>query len=315
VLASLLELEHHKFAEEVRRGLTQQRQKTLPTRFLYDDLGSALFDAITALPEYGLTRADVRLLHRLAPSLSSLCPNVTEVVELGSGNGSKTPAVLSAFGSVRYRPVDLSRAALESCRQVLHRFDTEPIEAEFIPGLREAASMRAGDGGILVLFLGSNIGNFERSEVPDFLTKIRSALRPDDALLLGADLVKPIDQLLLAYDDPTGVSAAFNRNLLARVNRTFGANFDVRCYNHEAIWNQQQRRIEMHLRPHTDQRVRIKALDVDITIRHTETIHTESSHKFVLDELLEVALTSGFTAVDWVVDDEWPFAEILFRAV
>lgn len=315
MLAYSLQLRDTKFAEEVRRGLTQPGQKTLPTRFLYDDLGSALFDAITALPEYGLTRADIRLLHRFAPTIGSLFPNVTDVVELGSGNGSKTPPVLSAFHSVRYRPVDLSKAALESCRQVLHGFTTEPIEAEFIPGLQYAASKRAGDGGILVLFLGSNIGNFERSEVPDFLTQIRSALRCDDALLLGADLIKPIDQLLLAYDDPAGVSAAFNRNLLSRVNRTFGANFDVRCYDHEAIWNQQQRRIEMHLRPRSDQHLRIEALDLDLTIHHSETLHTESSHKFVLEELFDVALTSGFSAVDWVVDEEWPFAEILFRAV
>lgn len=300
--------------EEVYRGLLCDGQKTLPAKFLYDDVGSALFDAITALPEYGLTRADFRLLNRHATDISRKCPETSAVVELGSGNGSKGRLLLSAFDNpVQYRPIDLSQAALDACVRDLREFQVRPIRAEFIEGITTAAQSR-DDGRMLVPFLGSNVGNFERFAIVPFLRDLRHRLRPNDAVLLGADLVKPVDQLILAYDDPAGVTAAFNRNLLCRVNREFGGNFNVRCYHHEARWNPGERRIEMHLRAASDQTVTLNFVNSTFHIRAGETIWTESSHKFEPDELPRAAEQAGFSLAGQWTDEEWPFSEILLRA-
>ncbi|MBC7926583.1 MAG: L-histidine N(alpha)-methyltransferase, partial [Bryobacteraceae bacterium] len=250
------------FAQEVRRGLTSSPQKTLPTRYLYDEVGSALFDAITALPEYGLTNADVRLLTVHSSEIEHLCAGVTDVVELGSGNGTKTRVILTAFPpAVTYRPVDISAAALERCTREMHGFRTIPVEADFLSGLDQVSDRRPTDGHMLTLFLGSNIGNFNRHEIIPFLTAIRQRLRTGDYFLIGADLIKPADQLILAYDDPAGVTAAFNRNLLARVNRQLEGNFHLQSYDHQALWNSPDRRIEMHLLARSDQNVRLGAID------------------------------------------------------
>ena len=303
------------FAREVRDGLTDPVQKTLPTRFLYDDVGSALFDAITALEEYGLTRADVRLIRENAGEIAALCPETEALVELGSGNGSKTRPLLDALTPAPvYRPVDLSGAALDACARELHGFTVQPIRAEFLAGLRKASAMR-GNGRLLVAFLGSNIGNFERHAIPAFFRSVRECLEPGDRFLLGADLVKDIDQLILAYDDPAGVTAAFNRNLLARVNRQLGADFRLPRYAHEARWSSAERRIEMHLRARSEQLVRVEALDLTVCLNEGETIWTESSHKFETEELKSLAQPVGFSCIQTWTDSHWPFAEILFRAV
>jgi L-histidine Nalpha-methyltransferase len=300
-------------AEEVRAGLTNPEGMTLPAMALYDEIGSALFDTITLLPEYGLTRADVRLLRKWSPAIARLS-GASHIVELGSGSGTKTRILLSAFSSdVIYCPVDVSAAALERCRTELSDFVVAPIHAEFLPGLQAAASRRNG-AKLLVAFLGSNIGNFRREAIPDFLSDIRSHLESGDTLLVGADLVKPAPELMDAYDDPTGVTAAFNRNLLARLNREFDANFHLRCFDHEVRWNAEERRVEMHLRAVSDQRVRIEKLGLDLDIRSGETIWTESSHKFEIRELTTLAVAAGFESVEQYTDEEWPFAELLFRA-
>lgn len=298
--------------QQVRLGLTDPVQKWLPAAALYDEVGSALFDAITALPEYGLTRADLRLLTSYAPDIGRISAAV-RVVELGSGNGTKTRVLLSAFPrGVTYSPVDVSIAALARCEAELKDFRVEPVQSEFLPGLRTALETRPG-GPVLVAFLGSNIGNFERGDVGPFLTAIRRELKTGDTFLLGADLVKPVEMLLEAYDDPTGVTAAFNKNLLSRLNREFGANFCPRCFDHEARWNEAERRIEMHLRARTKQRVRLQ--DLTFAVEPGETIWTESSHKFDVAELIGVGRLAGFAPVAHWTDDEWPFAEMLFRAV
>lgn len=302
------------FAEEIRLGLGTRGQKSLPTKYLYDDVGSALFDVITLLPEYGLTRADLRLLRRHGPEIAELCPGTSDLAELGSGNGSKTRALLDSLPpGVVYRPIDLSRLALEGCKRELAGFPVEPVEAEFLPGLERVARTRSG-GRLLVAFLGSNIGNFGRSGITPFLRDIHRSLKSGDALVVGADLVKPVDQLMLAYDDPAGVTAAFNRNLLARVNRQLDGDFCVACFDHEARWNDTERRVEMHLRAQSDQRVRLRAIDLTLHIEAGETIWTESSHKFQIDELIDMAHPAGFTIVEKWTDSEWPFAELLFRA-
>jgi dimethylhistidine N-methyltransferase len=302
------------FADEVRRGLLSAGQKSLPTTYLYDDVGSALFDAITALPEYGLTRADLRLLKHYAADIARFCSGTSDLVELGSGNGSKARALMEAFpAGVIFRPVDISSTALEWCRRELAAFPVHPVEADFLTGLETAARTRSG-GRILAAFLGSNIGNFRREDITPFLRQVHERLLPGDAFLLGADLVKPAADLILAYDDPAGVTAAFNRNLLSHVNRQLDGDFCVRCYDHEARWNENERRVEMHLRVRSDQRVSLRAIDLDFRIRAGETIWTESSHKFETGELTAMANLAGFSNLAVWTDAEWPFAELLFRA-
>ncbi len=301
------------FAEEVHRGLSDPVQKKLPTKYLYDDVGSALFEAITALEEYGLTRADLRLLNEHGAEIAALCGGVEQIVELGSGSGIKARLLLSAFpGRPVYRPVDLSHAALCRCSAELSGFRVEPVAADFLPGLEYTAGQR-GAGRLLVAFLGSNIGNFTRDEIPPLFAGMAERLARGDLVLIGADLIKPVDRLLLAYDDAAGVTAAFNRNLLVRVNRELGADFRPRMYLHEVRWKEEHRRIEMHLRPSEAQRVAIRELSAVYEFGPHETIWTESSHKFEPGEIPELARPSGFRHLASWTDAEWPFSEILLE--
>ena len=306
------------FAREVREGLSRGGQKELPARYLYDDLGSALFDAITHLPEYGLTRADERLLSRLSGELPGLLPGETAVAELGSGSGKKTRKVLEAMANGRrpvYLPIDVSAEALRRCRQELGDVaDVNGFQNTYIAGLREAARHRRNGSRLLLLFLGSNVGNFDRRGAEEFLRQVRDCLAPGDAMLLGVDLVKPLETLLLAYDDPTGVTAAFNLNVLGRINRELGADFELRQFKHEVRYREESHRIEMHLRSLCDQTVKIPACEFRCEFREGETIWTEASHKFTIDELHGIAGRTGFRgAAEWV-DEQWPFVENLWIA-
>jgi L-histidine Nalpha-methyltransferase len=303
------------FAQLVRAGLTRDGQKTLPTKYLYDALGSALFDAITLVPEYGLTRAEFRLLGTHAADIAEACgPETTQIAELGGGYGTKARLLLGALGaSTAYRPIDVSRAALDTCSKELCAWQVEPVEADYLKGLATVSRTRR-EGSMLVLFLGSNIGNFVRDCIPEFLAGVRATMSRGDSLLIGADLIKPVPQLIEAYDDPAGVNAAFNKNLLARLNKELEADFDLRCFDHEIRWNADTRAIEMHLRARSDQYVSVRACNLRVTFRAGETIHTESSHKFTPDELIADAAGAGFTIIDTWQDRTWPFAEILLRA-
>jgi dimethylhistidine N-methyltransferase len=303
------------FASEVRAGLTKEGQKTLPCRYFYDDVGTALFQTISLLPEYGLTRADERVLLTHAGELAALLRTPVAVVELGSGTGSKTRWVLealSARASVVYYPIDVSRTALQCCYKELSDVaEVVPMEASYLEGITRAVSHRKPRERILTLFLGSTIGNFERSEMMQLLQEVRSRLRPGDALLLGTDLEKSESRMTLAYDDPLGVTAAFNLNLLARINRELGGDFVIQEFTHEALYNRSERRIEMHLRSRRDQEVFIRDAGIAVRFRRGETIWTESSHKFELSEVRTLAADSGFDCVRQWVDQEWPFAENL----
>ena len=309
------------FGADVRAGLCKKGQKELPSKYLYDPLGFALFEVITLLPEYGLTRADERLLRRHATEIVRHVPRPAVVSELGSGSGRKTRWILSALSRrepVSYYPIELSRAALASCESELGDVECVSIvgvEREYLDGLREVAALRAGGVSLLVLFLGSTIGNFDSGADARFLSEVRSVLAPGDSLLLGADLVKPIEQMLEAYDDPQGVTAAFNLNLLGRINRELDAGFDLRQFEHIALFNQATCSIEMHLRSKRRQSVSIRRGGFDVTFGAGETIWTESSHKYTRSEIAELAVSCGFrTEAQWV-DDEWPFAETLLLAV
>src|ERR1700734_1109904 len=228
----------YEFAAEVRAGLTRQKQKELPSKYLYDDVGSALFEVISHLPEYGLTRADERLQQRHAGEIVARLDAPVAVAELGSGSGKKTRWILEALSHWQrtfYYPVEISRSALAMCERELSDIDSISIvgfEREYLDGLLEVAAHRQRNQHLFVLFLGSTIGNFDRPAAVKFLAELRRILEPGDSLLLGTDLEKSSAQLLSAYDDEIGVTAAFNLNLLARINRELDADFDLAQFEH-----------------------------------------------------------------------------------
>lgn len=309
------------FALDVRRGLGGREPKQVPARYLYDALGSALFEAICALPEYGASRAGERLLTRHGEHLAEIFDGEMRIVELGGGSGRKLRLLLDAL-DVRHvaslAAIDLSPAALEALRAELQRFAplrVETFATSFRWGLHQALARRSDDVPVLVLFLGGNLGNYEREDADAFLRDVRAALRPGDALLLGLDLVKPVKTLLAAYDDALGVTAAFDKNLLVRMNRELGAQFDLARFEHEARWNAPHRRIEMHLRSTKKQDVPIPLAGISASFARGETIWTESSHKFDFDELPTLGTSAGFELREAWIDGEWPFAHALYLAV
>jgi L-histidine N-alpha-methyltransferase len=308
------------FAADVRAGLTHPDQKELPSKYLYDDVGSALFEVISFLPEYGLTRADERLLRRHAPDIVQRLPTPVAVAELGSGSGKKTRWILEALcrrQSTSYYPIEISHTALAMCARELGDIDSISIlgfEREYLDGLLEVAAKRRPGQHLLVLFLGSTIGNFDRAAGVHFLHEVRRILEPGDSMLLGTDLEKSAAELTGAYDDSLGVTGAFNLNLLARINRELGADFDLDQFEHVARLNCEARRVEMHLRSRRRQRVSIPAAELLVEFQSGETIWTESSHKYSREEVLETARASGFFCTAQWIDEEWPFAESLLIA-
>ena len=288
------------FADAVRDGLTKAGQKELPSKYLYDEVGSSLFETICVLPEYGLTRADARLLETHAHEIVERLPRPISVAELGSGTGKKTRWVLEALSRCQrtlYYPIEISPSALAACEKELGQIDLVSVvgyEQTYLDGLRAVAKGRDSQEHLLVLFLGSTIGNFDREMGDEFLREVRDILRRGDALLLGTDLEKDEEAQILAYDDPAGVTAAFNKNLLARINRELGADFDLTQFHHEARWNRTERRIEMHLRSMRTQSVTIPAALTRVDFDEGETIWTESSHKYRAEEVLAMAQRTGY---------------------
>ena len=305
------------FAADVRAGLTKADQKELPSKYLYDTLGSKLFEVIAELPEYGLTRADERLLQGHAHEIVRRIPGDVILCELGSGSGKKTRWILEALSRRRhtdYFPIEISPAALAVCRRELADIDSVGIvglEREYLDGLLEVSARRREGQRILVLFLGSTIGNFSYPADEKFLRDIRTILRPGDALLLGTDLEKPIPQLIRAYDDPLKVTAAFNLNLLARINRELEGNFVLSQFEHVARFNSETRSVEMHLQSMQRQTVVIGKADLTVTFDEGETIWTENSHKYSLGEIDRIAEAAGWGREARWIDPEWPFAENL----
>jgi L-histidine N-alpha-methyltransferase len=306
------------FAADVRAGLTKLGQRELPSKYLYDEVGSELFEAICLLPEYGLTRADARLLQRHADEIISRMPLPAHVAELGSGSGKKTRYLLEALARRRctfYYPIEISSAALAACEKELGRLDCVSLvgyEKPYLEGLQAVAARREAGEQLCVLFLGSTIGNFDRPAADDFLREVRAVLQSGDSLLLGTDLEKEVDAQLLAYDDPAGVTSAFNLNLLARINRELGADFRLRDFRHLALWNADERRMEMHFESVRRQRVSIPSAGLLLRLEEGETIWTESSHKYRPEEPAEMAERAGFLQVAQWVDSEWPFAQNLW---
>jgi dimethylhistidine N-methyltransferase len=308
------------FELDVCNGLLKEGQKEIPSKYLYDSIGSALFEVICLLPEYGVTRGEERLLSLYAPEIVSKLASRVMVAELGSGTGKKTRLILEALclkQSTSYYPIEISRSALAVCQRELrdiNRISIVGFEREYLHGLLEVAARREEGQHLLVLFLGSTIGNFDGTASTDFLRRLRDILQKGDFLLLGADLQKPVATLLAAYDDPLGVTAAFNRNLLVRINRELGANFDLSQFAHRAIYNKQTRSIEMHLQSLREQTVSISQAGMSFGMREGETIWTETSHKYSYDELQTMARESGFRRAGLWVDQDWSFAENLWVA-
>jgi L-histidine N-alpha-methyltransferase len=310
----------YEFAADVRAGLSRLGQKELPSKYLYDDVGSALFEVISRLPEYGLTRADERLLRRHADEIVDRVPGPVAVAELGSGSGRKTRWVLEALcrrQRTSYYPVEISRSALAMCERELSDIDAVTVvgfEREYLDGLLEIAACREQGQHLFVLFLGSTIGNFDRPAGAEFLSEVRRILQAGDSLLLGADLEKPAAQLLAAYDDELGVTAAFNLNLLARANRELDADFDLSQFEHVATINPRARSVEMHLQSKCRQTVSVPAAEVVVEFLDGETIWTESCHKYSAEEIVRTARNAGFACAAQWIDDQWAFAENLLIA-
>jgi len=310
----------YEFACDVRTGLVRPGQKELPSKYFYDEVGSALFEVICHLPQYGLTRADERLLRRHANAIVDRLAGPVAVAELGSGSGKKTRWILEAVSRRQrtfYYPVEISRAALAMCERELSDIDRISIlgfEREYLDGLLEVAAYRKPGQHLFVLFLGSTIGNFDRPAGVSFLREVRHILEPGDSLLLGTDLEKPAAQLLGAYDDELGVTAAFNLNLLARINHKLDADFDLEQFAHVAKINHQARSVEMHLQSMRRQTAHIAAAEVVVEFEEGETIWTESSHKYSSHEIFQIAQDAGFSCDAQWIDEQWPFAENLLIA-
>jgi dimethylhistidine N-methyltransferase len=304
-------------AREVLQGLSSSPKK-LPPRLFYDQAGSALFEQITELPEYYLTATEQAIFERHAGSMVQAAGAASTIIELGAGTARKTMLVLRAalaqHRSVTFIPVDVSSFALDVAQQrvttELPQVTVHPLVMDYT---RKSSTFSRIPGRKLVLYIGSSIGNFEPMAASALLRHLRSSLAPGDSLLLGTDMQKPVDILLRAYDDSAGVTAHFNLNILARINREFDADFDLAAFQHCVRWNHHDSRIEMHLKSRTHQRVHIEALDLAVNFNPGETIHTENSYKFTSAMLNALASNAGLTIEQTWRDERSWFSVTLLR--
>jgi L-histidine N-alpha-methyltransferase len=306
-------------ADEVRAGLSSRR-KWLSPRLFYDTEGSRLFEQITRLPEYYLTRTERGILLAHAAGMAERAGTNLRLIELGAGTAEKTRILISALLRrqlrLEYYPVDVCSDALRVAAQGLatefSRLRVRPLVADYCDGLD---GLHALPGQKLVLYLGSSIGNFEPVDAAGVLLTLKAALRPGDALLLGTDMVKASDPLLAAYNDAQGITARFNKNVLQRINRELDADFDLKQFRHVVRWNRKHSRIEMHLKSVRDQVVTISALDQRVSFAAGETIHTENSYKYTHGMITAVLRGGGFRLEQsWTDRRRW-FSVHLARAV
>jgi dimethylhistidine N-methyltransferase len=312
-----------RIASAVRDGLAS-RPRRLPPWLFYDHAGSELFEQITELPEYYLTRTERGVLAAHADAMIALAAQSEgdgrlRITELGAGSAEKTRLLLAAAmrrqGTVLYEPLDVSPSALAAARE---RIGLEIPGVTVVPRVMDYTQRLdlepAGVGERrLVLYIGSSIGNFEPHEAMRLLRQVRAGLKAGDGLLLGVDLVKDEALLLAAYDDAAGVTAAFNGNLLIRLNRELAGNFDLEAFAHRAVWNAAQSRIEMHLESRGAQRVRLEALELEIDFAAGETVHTENSYKYFAGQAEAMLAEAGFTSAGSWTDARGWFAVCLGR--
>jgi L-histidine Nalpha-methyltransferase len=310
-----------KVAAAAWEGLTSQ-PKQLPPWLFYDEAGSRLFDEITALPEYYVTRTERSILAAHAGEMMTQAAqgHRLRLTELGAGSADKTRLLLAAAvaqqGTVVYEPIDVSATALEAAHTRIEReiagVTVVPRVMDYTNGL--ALHPNAPGERRLVLYIGSSIGNFEPPEALRLLKRLRANLEPGDGLLLGVDLVKDEPILAAAYDDQAGVTAAFNRNILARLNRDLAADFDLQAFAHRAIWNPAHSRIEMHLESRVPHTVRLAALDIEVDFAAGETIHTENSYKYLPGQPESLLSAAGFDLSNRWTDPKGWFAVCLGKA-
>jgi dimethylhistidine N-methyltransferase len=296
------------YAEEVAEGLLSE-PKTLPCKLFYDAAGSAIFEEITDLPEYYLTRTELAILRDHSDEMARAIGTVT-VVELGAGTAAKTGTLLEALARrqmrVSYVPVDISPAALREARDrvsQLGSISVRPVVADFSEGF---GFLKNIPGRKLVLYLGSSIGNFTPIEAVNMLSGIRAELESEDALLLGTDLVKDKSILVPAYDDAQGVTERFDKNILCRLNKELGANFDLDSFRHIALWNKRQSRMEIFLESLRPQNAVLGALNLRIRFAEGERIHTENSYKYTMKMVRDMLTPSGFALErSWYDERKW----------
>jgi len=295
------------------------RRKRLPPWLFYDEAGSRLFDRITELHEYYLTRTERGILAAHAGTMIARAADAAgsqrarlRIAELGAGSADKTRLLLRAAielqGEVVYEPVDVSATALEAAQERIEReipgVAVAPRVLDYTHGLE--LELCGPDEQRMVLYIGSSIGNFDPHEAARVLEGVRGGLQPGDTLLLGVDLAKDTRTVLAAYDDAAGVTAAFNLNLLARLNRELGANFDLEAFEHRAQWNGQESRIEIHLVSRSAQRVSLSALELEVEFAEGETIHTENSYKYRPGQAEAMLAAAGFALVEsWMDARSW----------
>ena len=300
------------FSEDVKTGLTSE-SKYLPFVYFYDHIGSQLFEQICELPEYYLTRTEADILETNADDIASQFSEETVLVELGSGSSTKTRILIEAFlerqSLAHYTPIDVSHKMLEessySLLEAYPDLEINAIAARYNEGI-DHLDIKT-DQQNLITWLGSSIGNFDRSEVTTFLRHIQEIMLPNDRFLVGIDLQKDKTIIENAYNDTRGVTAEFNLNLLTHVNRELGGDFDLENFYHKAIYNEEIGRVEMYLVSNIDQKVFIRELDLEILFTADETIHTEHSFKYSLDDIDTLAKESGLC-----VEQQWFDAERLF---
>ncbi|MFQ5707099.1 MAG: L-histidine N(alpha)-methyltransferase [bacterium] len=308
------------FADDIVNGLTAN-PKTLPPKYFYDAEGSQLFEQICALPEYYVTRTESKILKKYADAIVDHTVRHQALIELGSGSSVKTRLLIEALlrrsSSLHYFPIDISESILiDSASALIRKYSNLRITAivsEYYTALEAIKHKRLGNK--LIVFLGSNIGNFELSEAERLLEKIREAMNEGDHLLLGIDLIKDRSILEPAYADRQGVTARFNLNILARINRELDGNFDLARFRHQAIFNESLSRVELHLRSTEQQTVLLKKLNRCFSFCRGETIHTENSYKFSMEQIETLSAKCGFSLEKWWCDaNRWFSVNLLSPA-
>lgn len=321
---SLVYLDEHRkndFALDVRRGLTAS-PKTLPAKYFYDDLGSVLFEGICRLPEYYVSRAEEEILESFGEEIVQAFGPPIRLIELGSGTSRKTRLLLDRLTrrqpDLEYVAVDIDEQLLRQTARTLSEIYPSLVIRAVAADFRQIARILPRADGAerrnVILFLGSTIGNLDRDEQADLLLAIREPMRVGDMLFLGADQKKAAGVLEPAYDDALGVTAAFNLNLLVRINRELGGQFDLANFRHRAFLNEADSRIEMHIVSRINQHVHIDALDMEVAFEADESIHTENSYKFDEAGIAELAQRTGFSVERRWTDSRSYFADHLLVA-
>lgn len=304
---------------DIVAGLSQP-QKRLPSKYFYDAYGSWLFEQICGLPEYYLTRTELGILEHAAPEIMAFFAQAPgDLVELGSGSNRKIRVLLDAangfvLSRLRYVPVDISESALkEACDELLELYSNLHILgiiADFTRHLEVLPRTRK-----LLTFLGSTIGNFSRDERHGFLKKVAASMNPGDRLLLGLDMLKPVDIIEAAYNDGQGITAEFNKNLLRHLNRSFNADFNLADFEHQAVFVEEKERVEMHLRATRPTSARIADLDLNVACWPGETIHTEICQKFSRERANQDFQQAGLVPTRWFIDSQGWFSLVMLKKV